>query len=140
MRKLILPLACAIGGAVFAHSLDAPHIVKPAEFRVLAETIQDAIKITAYSVRHQAEINGETRPVLASTLPVIAMGSENVLIGNCSGYLSLTTQSRALLLGNRTAAPPKGNGFVNIANKLCFWRDTGERVACPAPEPECEGK
>jgi hypothetical protein len=29
--------------------------------------------------------------------------------------------------------------FANIGNHLCFWRDTGARVGCPAPEPECEG-
>lgn len=66
-------------------------------------------------------------------------GTWNVAVGLCSGS-SLTGQSRSLLLGDRTAAPPKGDGFVNIANKLCFWRDTGERVACPAPELECGGR
>lgn len=39
MRNLTLTAAAAAacGGAFFAHALDAPHIISPAEFRVLAD-------------------------------------------------------------------------------------------------------
>ena len=57
-------------------------------------------------------------------------------IGRCAGA-SLENASRAFLIGDYTAAPSGSDGFVNIANRLCFWRDTGETVDCPPPEPEC---
>ena len=62
--------------------------------------------------------------------------NHTIAVGRCAGA-SLTTESRDLLIGDYTAAPRGQDGFVNIANKLCFWRDSGERVACPPPEPEC---
>lgn len=64
-------------------------------------------------------------------------GAEHMItIGRCAGA-SVQNARRAILIGDYTSAPEGSNGFVNIANKLCFWRYTGERVDCPAPEPEC---
>lgn len=59
-----------------------------------------------------------------------------IAIGRCSGA-SLHEARNTLLVGDYTSAPEGSDGFVNIANKLCFWRDTGRRVDCPPPEPEC---
>jgi hypothetical protein len=59
-----------------------------------------------------------------------------IAIGRCAGA-SLTTESDDILVGDYVTAPRGRSGFINIANALCFWRDTGERAACPAPEPEC---
>jgi hypothetical protein len=75
---------------------------------------------------------GLTSMVVAPTV------SHVTAIGRCSGA-SLHNAARDLLIGDYTAAPSGKDGFVNIGNHLCFWRDTGERVDCPAPEPECEG-
>lgn len=59
-----------------------------------------------------------------------------IAIGNCTGA-GLTTESRGLLIGNYTTAPRGRDGFVNINNETCWWRDTGEPSACPPPVPEC---
>jgi hypothetical protein len=75
---------------------------------------------------------GLTSMVVAPTV------SHVTAIGKCSGA-SLHNAARDLLIGDYTAAPSGKDGFVNIGNHLCFWRDTGERVTCPAPEPECAG-
>lgn len=56
--------------------------------------------------------------------------------GRCSGA-SLRSESRDLLIGDFTAAPHGKDGFVNLENKLCFWRDTGVVETCPPPNPEC---
>jgi hypothetical protein len=61
-----------------------------------------------------------------------------IVIGMCAGW-HVTTGKRNILIGDYTATPTPGtNDFINIANKLCFWRTTGERVACPPPEHECQ--
>jgi hypothetical protein len=59
-----------------------------------------------------------------------------IAIGRCSGF-HLHAESRDILIGDYTDAPRERDGFVNIKNKLCFWRDSGERADCPPPEPEC---
>jgi hypothetical protein len=73
-------------------------------------------------------------------------GQHNIVLGAGAGNI-LEDGKDNILVGVCTAAPtphsaaptPHSSGFVNIANKLCFWRTTGERVACPPPEPECKG-
>ena len=72
-----------------------------------------------------------------SVVPAPTVGHVTA-IGKCSGA-SLHNANRDLLIGDYTAAPSGKDGFVNIGNHLCFWRDTGARVGCPAPEPEREG-
>ena len=61
----------------------------------------------------------------------------DVFLGYRAGWTNLG--SRNILVGKCTATPtPDTSNFVNIANKLCFWRTSGERVVCPTPEPGCE--
>jgi hypothetical protein len=62
--------------------------------------------------------------------------NDTIAIGRCSGA-SLTTESHDLLIGAYTSAPKGKDGFVNIGNKLCFWRDSGATATCPPPEAEC---
>jgi hypothetical protein len=67
----------------------------------------------------------------------LTLGKGNTVAGAYSGR-HLQDGDWNVLVGACTATPtPSTSNFVNIANKLCFWRDTGQRVACPAPEPEC---
>jgi hypothetical protein len=61
---------------------------------------------------------------------------DTIAIGHCSGA-SLTSESGDMLIGDYTSAPKGKDGFVNIGNKLCFWRDNGDTATCPPPEPEC---
>jgi hypothetical protein len=77
------------------------------------------------------------KPVQMPDGSKVVSGGCTVIVGKCAG-MTQTSGGRNILLGDYTALPkPDTSGFVNIANRLCFWRDTGERVACPAPEPEC---
>lgn len=61
---------------------------------------------------------------------VLLTGTYNVWIGLGAGC-DIVDSSRTILLGAFTTAPPHANGFVNIANSLCFWRDTLQRAECP---------
>lgn len=131
MRNLVLALACGIGGAAFAHSLDAPHMVYPAEFRVLADTIVGAIWVEGLYIKPSGEPTGYTRVLALMT------GHDNTFIGECAGA-SAFAPNYDLLLGDYTALPTPGtSNFVNIAGKVCWSRDTGLRAACPSPEPDC---
>lgn len=68
-------------------------------------------------------------------------GADNVFVGMCVMNIKKWPHvpgSRNILVGNYTSMPTAStNDFVNIANRLCFWRDTGQRVDCPPPEPDC---
>lgn len=67
----------------------------------------------------------------------LTTGQRNVFLGAYAGK-SVEDGSDDVLVGACTATPtPRTSGFVNIANKLCFWRESGERVDCPPPEPDC---
>lgn len=121
----------------------------PADVRVLADTIQQAIIIQTIMFQWRMD---QTLDKLLDANPIkkaqyelniagllmLSSGSDDVVIGRCSCVNLLGSGN--LLLGDYTGTPSGASGFVNIANKLCFWRMTGERVACPPPEPECEGK
>jgi hypothetical protein len=123
-------------------------IATPEELKAAAAQTDNAIRVaigsafgTAYNCPH-APTDGER----GQSFCAIAVGlgalqdaiapRNTIAIGRCAGA-SLTNESDDMLLGDYTAAPAGKNGFINFANKLCFWRDTGERAACPAPEPEC---
>lgn len=70
-------------------------------------------------------------------LEMITTGYRIYAFGRWSGASAIGA-SRSILLGDCTALPdPNAAGFVNIDNRLCFWRDTAEQVACPPPEPGC---
>ena len=86
---------------------------------------------------HFTAIFGECRIAFGyGALINITTGNNDMAYGHCSGA-SLMEESNDLLIGDYTAAPLHKNGFVNIENKLCFWRETGKRADCPPPEPEC---
>lgn len=85
------------------------------------------------------------RPAMTGSCDIgIGMGAlwnsttmySTIAVGTCSGA-SLKTESRDILIGDYTSAPRGRDGFVNIANKWCWWRDSGAQADCPPPEPEC---
>ena len=117
----------------------------------IRETTGDAMghKYPACNLPPAANTNPAASPAdvpLFSPICIIAVGrgalqsattmQNTIAIGECSGA-SLTTESRDLLIGDYTAAPKGKNGFVNIGNQVCFWRDSGTVVPCPPPEPPC---
>lgn len=59
-----------------------------------------------------------------------------IAIGRFAGS-SLRKVRNAILVGDCTTAPEDSDGFVNIGNKWCWWRQTGAQAACPLPEPGC---
>lgn len=109
----------------------------PEELKTLADSVRPAL----------AEAGSQYAPALGdyelsvgvglNALGKYQHGHRTTAIGACSGA-SLLSGDDDVLVGAYTAAPtPTTSGFVNIANKLCFWRETGKRVNCPAPEPDC---
>ena len=58
-------------------------------------------------------------------------GSCNVSLGDYSGYYSFGV-SRSVLIGSHVEAPPRSDGFVNIGNLVCFYRDGTGYVKCPS--------
>ena len=59
-------------------------------------------------------------------------GGCNIVIGIDAGLSLSANAAGNILVGNGVDVPdPNAKGFVNIANTLCFWRTTGERVSCP---------
>jgi hypothetical protein len=60
-------------------------------------------------------------------------GHWDVTVGTCAGHY-LSGGSYNILLGDFTRAPkPDSSYFVNMGNKVCWWRDTGKRAPCPPP-------
>lgn len=99
---------------------------------MVADTVQGAIRIEGIVLTAKAPWNSDiARPLSISAANAV---HDTTIIGRCAGWTAVNSDD--LLLGDYTATK-RGRGFVNIANKLCFWRDSGERVACPPPEPEC---
>jgi hypothetical protein len=118
-----------------------------AELMALAPQIESAVKDNLFpSIGHLDPCAPGATMFDATNACNVAVGigamefattlAHSIFIGRCSGH-SVTTGSHDLLIGDYTSMPDGAVGFVNIANKLCFWRDSGDRVACPAPEPEC---
>ena len=68
--------------------------------------------------------------------PSLSIGHYSIAIGICAGWEGMGRND--ILIGICTRLPtPTTNDFVNIGNKLCFWRTTGERADCPPLVPEC---
>lgn len=138
---MIRPIACVLGGMLFAHGLDAPHLVRPDQLRDAANVIQGAVIAVMHydhpgaSVSRHIPVDGQA-VLIKDTAPPLLVGSWNLAVGSFAGA-SMTTQNRAIALGSCTAVR-LGDGFVNLGNRLCFWRDTGTIVDCPPPEPECD--
>lgn len=129
----------------------AEHANDPAELRRLTPGVDAAIRQVLHPTLG-TPYPCPTKPgtaasdIAATYTCIIAIGlgalenattmNNTIASGRCSGA-SLRAESNDLLIGDYTSAPRGKDGFVNIGNKFCFWRDTGERVACPPPEPEC---
>lgn len=136
---------------VMAHDMQVVIIrdmpkVSPEEFPKLADAMAEGIR-KALTASVGATSDPCDKPPTGQTFSscIVAIG-ENALynattmygtiaIGRYSGY-SLTTESMDILIGDYTSAPHGMNGFVNLANTLCFWRDTGVVETCPPPESE----
>lgn len=144
-------LADGVAGIVIDHAGN------DAQRRDLAYGAEKTIRSTAHSLLNApypchsgphpppVQTDGDAYPLLSGSC-VIAIGlgalqdatdmDDTIAVGTYAGA-SLRTESRDLLIGDCTAAPRGKDGFVNIANKLCFWRDTGIIEDCPPPEPQC---
>jgi hypothetical protein len=126
---------------------DAAPATTPDELKAAAESIDSTVRHTLVETLGAID-KCPAKPGASDTTPfcIVAVGegalpnattmSNTIAVGRCVGT-SLTTESYDILIGDNTTAPLHRDGFVNIGNRLCFWRDTGERAACPAPEPEC---
>lgn len=130
MRKLILLAFMVACGGAWANEPTAT------ELKDLAESIRPAL-IAASEGYIATPTVEESVCVGIDACLRLSTGKGDTVIGACAGK-SLLDGSWNVLVGDHTATPtPHTSNFVNIGNRLCFWRDTGERVACPPPEPEC---
>src|ERR1700677_2692371 len=92
----------------------------PAELKDAAAIIQQAVDDVKGS-RFSLDDNRCGAGTFTNT------GSYSTAIGYCAGWGGLG--SRDILVGACTRLPtPTTDDFVNIGNKLCFWRTTGERA------------
>lgn len=141
MRTLILPLALivACGGAMARPPNDT-------DLRSLPETIWHETDAAFKSVNPNNTLckDGPFTCNVGIGIDVMTNplfnGKRDLFLGAKSG-LHVTDGSDDVLVGTCTNTPtPHTSGFVNIANRLCFWRDSGERVACPPLESGCSGK
>lgn len=116
-----------------------------------AADIEDQIYTALYGFLRRPDVCEKSAPIrthssIIGTSCIIAVGvgalrnatilDHTIAIGRCAGA-TLLKGNRMLLIGDYTSAPEGADGFVNIANQVCFWRDTGEVVPCPPPELEC---
>ena len=69
----------------------------------------------------------------------VTTGKRITVVGACAGR-AITVESDVILVGDHTDIPKGASGFVNIGNRLCFWRTTGERTECPPPVVGCVPK
>lgn len=166
---MIRPIACVLGGMLFAGTAVADQLPTPPLPPLLSpgagdtyigasEMLKQAATTTDHTVRSQLHVmigasdnpctgpaRDATQNIYNACLVAIGLGAlksatlmyGTIAVGTCSGA-SLTTESMDILVGDHTSAPVGKDGFVNIGNKLCFWRDTGTVVDCPPPEPECQ--
>lgn len=130
MRKLfLLAFVVACGGA-WAREPTAT------ELKGIAESIRPALieSLGPYIATPTLE---QSVCVGIDACAFLTTGKGDTVVGACAGR-SLLDGSWNVLVGDHTATPtPHTSNFVNIGNRLCFWRDTGARVACPPPEPDC---
>lgn len=143
--RLMVIAASFVGGSLFAHALDAPHMVYPAEFRLISEAIVEAIEVTTVATRLavQGQVDSNVRGLRLQIrdddkVPYALWQDQNhrvtsAMIGNCA----LSSGHDILLLGDRTASPPGVNDFTNIGGKVCWSTASGLRVPCPPPTPPC---
>lgn len=109
----------------------------PAELMAAAEGIRPAV-VEAMQGLAPIPLMSENVLIGLGAGLVLKIGNRNVIVGACSG-ISLEEGSSNLLVGDHTATPtPFTSGFVNLGNKLCFWRETGAQADCPPPEKSCE--
>jgi hypothetical protein len=166
MRTILIATACAVIALPawgqqpdqMAHTLQQtgrgidipPDVFSQTPLPWLANRIDADVHAALYSGLQQPDpcekdapptpIDGQKSCAVAvgvGAIEVLTTGVNDTAIGRCSGA-SLEDGSRDLLIGDYTATPtPHTSDFANIDNKWCWWRTTGQRVACPPPEPEC---
>lgn len=142
MRRLILAaVLVASAGSARADQVNGlvtdPPQATPTELKTLADGIRPMFIDTMKAVGFDQMYLELSTCIGLHACENLTTGKRNMVAGACAGT-SLRTASDDILIGAYTAAPtPDTSGFVNIGNKLCFWRDSGQRVACPPPEPEC---
>ena len=113
------------------------HAQTPAQLTALADTIRPVL-IEAYP---SIGTDGVTDSIFIGRRAGWngTFGTGNIFIGICAGATSFLFGDNNILVGAYTSVPSATiSGFVNLGNALCFWRDTGERVDCPPPEPGCK--
>jgi hypothetical protein len=122
--------AIIVGTATLAcgatHAIDAYNT--SSALRTIADVTQGAIYLTG---RHASEAPGADASVKLISEPIAhpPVAEWVVIVGDYAG--TRPVGSFDILLGDHTQAPDARPGFVNFGNKVCYWRDTGRRVACP---------
>lgn len=93
-----------------------------------------AIMLAAANLQGSQPTADPSSPILAQITSTIDAGEYSVAIGYCSEVPADVKGD--ILFGEYTTAPAGVNGFVNIGNKWCGLRATGETVPCPPPVAE----
>lgn len=128
----------AIANELIGYALAQPR--HPAALHTLADELQHRAREAMRDIFGHNIDYDEDRPerlyaiaVGSYALNELTLGRHDIAIGRNSGR-TMRLGSRCILLGDNTLTPtPDSDGFVNIDNRLCFWRDTGEIAECPAP-------
>lgn len=141
---IVAALAAACGGTGYVAG-DMQHRLStttPADLRTIADVTMGLVRAVGYATARSAEQSMKqanlTALINVGSLPEILEGHDLTAVGHCAGASDI--HSSDLLIGDYAARPTGSEPFVNFANKVCWWRDSGERVACPKPEPECVEK
>ena len=125
-KIIALCLACAVSAA----HCEPSRPVQPSDLAFMAEALAASIQMTAVISAQAVQEDRERRRT--GYRPV----DFDIIIGN--GADIAIDNNHTILFGNCTSAPPHADGFVNIANKLCFWRTSGEITECPPPVLGCQ--
>lgn len=126
-RVILIGLLLATGGGVHVYD----EYSQRAALRATADVVHGAIwlsnRYASRDAQRLMQADGTTFVPIQQAAPT----EWAVAVGNCAGCMAIG--NRDLLLGDGTQAPNDQPGFVNFGNRLCFWRDSGEVVSCPAP-------
>jgi len=121
----------AFGEELIAYAVAQPR--HPLALRALADYLEHHIRseITPdleidYDAPAPVGVNKYLLVIGYFALDRVVTGYRHIAIGARSGY-TLQDGARCILIGDDTDVPtPDAIGFVNIDNRLMFWRDTGE--------------
>lgn len=129
-RILLAAWVCMFTGAVILFAVTTQQHQRVGQLAASTEQLNDVANKITTGIQHALDCPegwGKGKPGC------------NISIGKCAGWGISGSGSGNILIGDYTAPPtPDTTGFINIGNQLCFWRTTGERAACPPPEPECK--